>query len=427
MDNLYTAAYPQVVVEAVFDPGTNDPYVVSSETGNVFVAESPETFTYDDDGNLLSDGRFEYTWDAENRLVAATTIEGLPADVPIVHVEFEYDYMSRRVGKNVYEWDAGVTNWIEQSTASFLYDGWNLLEEQTMSNDGAVTNHYVWGLDLSGSLQGAGGIGGLLAVVKGTNAYFPTFDGNGNVSEYVDASGDIVAHYEYSPFGETVVASGSMKDDFVFRFSTKYFCDEFGMGDWGRRWYSPSMARFINPDPIGRRGGANLQQYARNNSVNHFDYIGLVTASMTEPDVIIGTPAGTRANAKVRCECFILRNPYRYSLACHVSAAPVIQLPAYERAVELNAVDLYNQIVKHEFARVGQIISFLFEQKTLLEKYEEDYCPEETCTKAKTDAEKSFEDADARFTGRGNARVGSEEEDEYYKVFIDWLYGSLVL
>jgi hypothetical protein len=62
VDNLYTAAYPQVVVEAVYDPGTNEPYVVSSETGNVFVAESPETFSYDYDGNLLSDGRFNYTW-----------------------------------------------------------------------------------------------------------------------------------------------------------------------------------------------------------------------------------------------------------------------------------------------------------------------------------------------------------------------------
>jgi YD repeat-containing protein len=35
----------------------------------VFVPKTPETFTYDADGNLLSDGRWNYTWDAENRLV----------------------------------------------------------------------------------------------------------------------------------------------------------------------------------------------------------------------------------------------------------------------------------------------------------------------------------------------------------------------
>jgi YD repeat-containing protein len=37
--------------------------------GWMFLAKDPEVFVYDDDGNLLSDGRWEYTWDAENRLV----------------------------------------------------------------------------------------------------------------------------------------------------------------------------------------------------------------------------------------------------------------------------------------------------------------------------------------------------------------------
>jgi hypothetical protein len=33
------------------------------ETGAVFLAQSPEAFTYDADGNLLSDGRWDSTWD----------------------------------------------------------------------------------------------------------------------------------------------------------------------------------------------------------------------------------------------------------------------------------------------------------------------------------------------------------------------------
>ncbi len=270
--------------------GTNDPYVVSSETGNpawsgagVFVAASPEEFAYpaqrgtgDDDpsspfglcrtsGNpagggtsLLSDGRFEYSWDAENRLISATTTTNLPADVPVVHVAFDYDYQSRRVAKNVYEWDEGVTNWVEQSTATFLYDGWNLVQEVSTQDSEVSTNHYVWGLDLSCSLQGAGGIGGLLAVVNGTNAYFPTFDGNGNVSEYLDASGGIVAHYEYSPFGETVVATGPNASDFLHRFSTKYFDPETGLYYYGYRFYSPGVGRWVSRDPIKEKAFASL-------------------------------------------------------------------------------------------------------------------------------------------------------------------------
>lgn len=42
---------------------------VTSETGWHFLAQNPEAFTYDGEGNLLSDGRWSYTWDAENRLV----------------------------------------------------------------------------------------------------------------------------------------------------------------------------------------------------------------------------------------------------------------------------------------------------------------------------------------------------------------------
>jgi YD repeat-containing protein len=41
-------------------------------TGNVYVAQQPELFQYDADGNLTSDGRWNYTWDAENRLVMMT-------------------------------------------------------------------------------------------------------------------------------------------------------------------------------------------------------------------------------------------------------------------------------------------------------------------------------------------------------------------
>ena len=406
LDNLYNAIYTQVVVQAIYDPGTNDPFVVSSETGSVFVAETPEVFTYDDDGNLLSDGRFEYTWDGENRLIGVTTAEGLPENVPAVHVAFDYDYMSRRVGKRIYTWSASTDNWQLITDNIFLYDGWNLIREnivnpgvsvethtiagklnlnpnnspnaqfrlelpdgtiitredlvsgysgykgpaalvkmqpkgrgrqtglrvdgefyeldnaetyeivssemtvnlyndrldrqgrgigrwwieieaqQATITDGStpslsptissLANYYVWGLDLSGSLQGAGGIGGLLSVVKGTNAYFTAYDGNGNVSEYVDATGAIAAHYEYSPFGETIVATGPNAKDFAHRFSTKYFDDETGLSYYGYRFYSPGLGRWLNRDPIWERGAMlarGTSDYQREAELNLYDFV----------------------------------------------------------------------------------------------------------------------------------------------------------
>jgi hypothetical protein len=57
------------------------------------------------------------------------TLSDLPTNMPVARVEFDYDYMSRRVGKTVYNW--GSNGWQEVSSATFLYDAWNLISEQT--------------------------------------------------------------------------------------------------------------------------------------------------------------------------------------------------------------------------------------------------------------------------------------------------------
>jgi len=130
---------------------------------------------------------------------------------------------------------------------------------------------------LSCTLQGAGGVGGLLAVIRDGEAYAPTYDANGNVSEYVQLSavqtdnypslpiaGGIVAHYEYSPFGEITAQSGGMADGFTFRFSTKYYESETGIIHYEIRPYRPSLGCWMSRDPIEERGGMNLYGFVRN-------------------------------------------------------------------------------------------------------------------------------------------------------------------
>jgi YD repeat-containing protein len=60
----------------------------TSVSGNEFVPQTPEQFAYDADGNLTNDGRWTYTWDAENRLVslAPNTAVG-----PRNSIKFGYD------------------------------------------------------------------------------------------------------------------------------------------------------------------------------------------------------------------------------------------------------------------------------------------------------------------------------------------------
>jgi RHS repeat-associated protein len=242
--------------------------------------------TYDLDGNLTNDGTFQYEYDAENRLISATPLNPQNGDKK---TEYAYDYMSRRVQKNVYEWQ--TDHWSLLTENGYVYDGWNLIREETTTDSGNSTDYYVWGLDLSGSLQGAGGIGGLLSKMNSLTAqtFLYTFDANGNVGQLVDASdGTITAHYEYDPFGNVLVITGSEAENNIFRFSTKYFDAETELYNYGYRDYSPKLGRWTSRDPIGEEGGLNLYGFVRNDPINFWDFLGLMTFSEHARNFMLG-------------------------------------------------------------------------------------------------------------------------------------------
>jgi RHS repeat-associated protein len=100
--------------------------------------------------------------------------------------------------------------------------------------------------------------------------------GNGNVSEYIHASyGSNVAHYEYGPFGEQTVATGSLSTAFRHRFSTKPLDEETGYYYYGFRSYDPLTGRWMGRDPIGERGGVKLYGMVHNRPVCTVDRLGL--------------------------------------------------------------------------------------------------------------------------------------------------------
>ena len=129
--------------------------------------------------------------------------------------------------------------------------------------------------DISGSLQGAGGVGGLLAVRTGEGAYYPAYDNNGNIVAYADDSGALVASYAYDAFGNTMESSGPLADFFAHRFSTKSLDPETGLYYYGYRFYVPALGRWMNRDPIEEHGGVNLFSFVNNQPCSQFDYFGL--------------------------------------------------------------------------------------------------------------------------------------------------------
>jgi RHS repeat-associated protein len=212
---------------------------------------------HDLDGNLLANGVWSYTWDCENRLVTASSNN-------VCVVSNAYDYLSRRVLKATPE-----------AVHAFVYDGWNLIHETVTAGNGDVSEiQYFWGPDLSGTLQGAGGIGGLLAVSINGQFYLPCVDNNGNITAYIDEQGVAVAEYTYDAFGGTIEKSGAMADAFAHRFSTKYYDAEIGLYYYGYRFYSTALHRWLNRDPLGEDGGINLYAFCGNDGVNLWDVLG---------------------------------------------------------------------------------------------------------------------------------------------------------
>jgi RHS repeat-associated protein len=273
----------------------------TSVTGNLFVANSPETFGYDADGNMTNDGRWALTWDAENRLTQAESLSSGPT-ASKRKVVWEFDAKGRRVRQTTSDGSSG--SYVVTEDLKFLSDGWRHIAELNATNN-ALMRSYVWGLDLSGSLNGAGGVGGLLMLNSVANGmHFYAYDGNGNVTALVKGSdGTVSANYEYDPFGSVLRTTGAMANENRFQFSAKR-CDR--TTDFKLYEYRVLNFCWLSRDPIEEQGffvatfsehstpklgnqrdRLNAYAFAQNNPVVFSDRLGLEScpALVCGPDV----------------------------------------------------------------------------------------------------------------------------------------------
>lgn len=255
---------------------------------------APVAVVHDLDGNMTSGPLPEapgesstLEWDAENRLIETQT----GASGPVVH--YTYDPFGRRIAKSV---SGGASE-------LYIYDGWNLVVRY--SGSGTALTSYFWGLDLSGSLQGAGGVGGLLAIqeksgngsAKAGKTICPQYDGNGNIIRLVESVYNstsqtwetlTIASYAYDGFGNRLNPAASDIDgsgyaeEQEFGFSTKFRDAETGLIYYGYRYYDPVTGRWPSKDPIAEKGGLNLYAFVGNEAVGVYDLLGLAKPSLEE-------------------------------------------------------------------------------------------------------------------------------------------------
>jgi RHS repeat-associated protein len=239
------------------------------------------SYTYDGNGNLTSDGTRFFAYDDENQLTSVYVTNAWRSD-------FAYDgKFRRRVGRE-YTWSTG--SWLQTNEVHYVYDGNLVIQERDINN--LPTDSYTRGSDLSGTLQGAGGIGGLLARTDHSlstldsplSTAFYHCDGNGNVTTLISANQSIAARYSYDPYGNLVSKSGPLADANLYRFSSKEMHLNSGLIYYLYRFNDPNLQRWLNRDPLGEEEDINLYEFTYSDPVNYVDRDGLdVTAPPPAP------------------------------------------------------------------------------------------------------------------------------------------------
>ena len=167
------------------------------------------TFSYDDNGNLTSDGVRSYTWNARDQLASLTGP---------VNGSFAYDGLGRRRSKTI-----GGT------TTQFLYDGLNPVQELS---SGTPTANLLTGLVIDEHFTRTDG--------AGARNYLR--DALGSSVALADESGTVQTDYTFEPFGRTTTSGASSTNAHAF---TGREADGTGLYYYRARYYHPGPQRII--------------------------------------------------------------------------------------------------------------------------------------------------------------------------------------
>lgn len=213
-------------------------------------------FVYDLDGNPIRHNDTFYTYDALDRLIRIET--------PSFVQQFTYDSLHRCLSKTIIQ--EGI-----QHVLYFLYEGQNEI--------GAVDDRlHPAQLRILGCASHAE-IGAAIALELDGVIYAPVHDLQGNIAVLSPLEGQESTFYRYSAFGEEWI-HGSAPNP--WKFSSKRTDSVTSLINFGRRYYLPSLGRWLTPDPAGFSDGMNLYAFVRNSPLIHLDDYGLAMDLATE-------------------------------------------------------------------------------------------------------------------------------------------------
>jgi RHS repeat-associated protein len=230
---------------------------------------STASFTYDLNGNLLSDGTRNFAYDDENQLTTVWVTNSWRSD-------FVYDGRMRRRIRMESTW--GGSSWITNQAVRYVYDGELPIQERDGNNLPLTT------LTRQGQRLLARTDHALLTFQNvSAHAYFHP-DGRGDITALISGGQGVVARYLYDPFGRTLSCSGPLAEVNRYGFGSAETHSKSGLVYFSRRFYDPVLQSWLNRDPAQEAGGMNLYGFVGNNPLNAVDPSGLGVSSLDTPE-----------------------------------------------------------------------------------------------------------------------------------------------
>lgn len=270
----------EIQTELVFDGlGNWAGLTVGTETFKNTVNEMNEydTFknqnrTHDNNGNLVQDEQFAFSYDFANRLVKVTENSGSN-----IIARYSYDaHRSNRLksggGRRIMK---VVTNSDElNENVRYFYAGIRAIQEQR--TNGSI-QQYVYGKMIDDPLTMDKDSNG-----DGTTdqTLFYHCDGKTHIIALTDSSGNIVERYTYDAYGKPSLFDSSLKPiassqfSNPYLFTARYYDRETGLYYYRARYLRPEDGRFIQRDPLRDMYRLILYQYASDNPINYRDPLG---------------------------------------------------------------------------------------------------------------------------------------------------------
>jgi RHS repeat-associated protein len=238
-------------------------------TGNRLLSDGTFDYIYDAAGNLVRrteivSGDFrELTWDHRNRLAAV--IDQDASSNELQAVTYRYDALNRRIAKTV---RAGAS----ENSTHFVYDRGQVVldfvDDDGFSGPNAplFDMRYLQGPFIDHVLVRENALG---------EKRWHLANHLGTVKDLVDDAGAVESHMTYDSFGSAVDETNPSAE-LRFRYTGREFDTETGLYYYRARYYDAGIGRFLSEDPIGfQAGNANFYAYVDNEPIGSRDPTGL--------------------------------------------------------------------------------------------------------------------------------------------------------